>query len=277
MPKLLSPEAVAQYERGGYYFPVRIFSAEEALSYRRRLEVYEAASGGPIQSNWRHKVHLLFTWANELVRHPKILDAVEDLIGPDIICWTSNFFIKEAANPGFVSWHQDSTYWGLEPPDVITAWLAVSDAPLESGAMKFLPGSHKMDQIPHRDTFDENNLLTRGQEIAVEVDESQAVDVPLMAGEISLHHVRLVHGSHPNATNDRRIGLAMRYIPTHVRQVKVKDSAMLVRGVDKYGNFDWEPEPRADADEAAIAAHAEAMARQVATYYLGTDKTQMRP
>ena len=276
MPKLLSPEAEAQYERDGYYVPVRVLSAEEALSYRRRLEAYEATTGGPIQNNWRHKVHLLFTWANELVRHPKILDAVEDLIGPNIICWTSNIFIKEADNPGFVSWHQDSTYWGLEPLDVITAWLALSDAPLESGAMKFLPGSHKMDQIPHRDTYDENNLLTRGQEIAVEVDESQAVDVPLMAGEISLHHIRLVHGSHPNVTNDRRIGLAIRYIPTHVRQVKVKDSAMLVRGVDAYGNFDWEPEPQADADETAITAHAEAMARQVATYYSGTDKTQMR-
>jgi ectoine hydroxylase-related dioxygenase (phytanoyl-CoA dioxygenase family) len=277
MPKLLSPEAKAQYERVGYYFPVRVLSAEEALSYRRRLEAYEAATGGPIQSNWRHKVHLLFTWANELVRHPKILDAVEDLIGPNIICWTTNFFIKEADNPGFVSWHQDSTYWGLEPPDVITAWLALSAAPLESGAMKFLPGSHKWEQIEHLDTYDENNLLTRGQEIAVEVDESQAVDVPLMAGEISLHHVRLVHGSHPNTTNDRRIGLSIRYIPTYVRQVKVKDSAMLVRGVDEHGNFDWEPEPQADADEAAITAHAEAMARQVATYYSGTDKTQMRP
>ncbi len=276
MPKLLSPEAVAQYERDGYYFPVRVFSAEEALSYRRRMEAYEAATGGPIQSNRRHKVHLLFTWANELIRLPKILDAVEDVIGPNIICWTTNFFIKEANSPSFVSWHQDSTYWGLEPPDVISAWLAVSDAPLESGAMKFLPGSHRWEQVKHRDTYHENNLLTRGQEIAVEVDESQAVDVPLMAGEISLHHVRLVHGSQPNTTNDRRIGLSIRYIPTYVRQVKVKDSAMLVRGVDEHGNFDWEPEPQGDADEAAIAAHAEAMARQVATYYSGTDKTQMR-
>lgn len=276
MPKLLSPEAVAQYERDGYYFPVRVFSAEEALSYRRRMEAYEAATGGPIQSNWRHKVHLLFTWANELVRLPKILDAVEDVIGPNIICWTTNFFIKEANSPSFVSWHQDSTYWGLEPPDVISAWLAFSDAPLESGAMKFLPGSHRWEQVKHRDTYHENNLLTRGQEIAVEVDESQAVDVPLMAGEISLHHVRLVHGSQPNTTNDRRIGLSIRYIPTYVRQVKVKDSAMLVRGVDEHGNFDWEPEPQGDADEAAIAAHAEAMARQVATYYSGTNKTQMR-
>ncbi len=277
MPRLLSPEAVSQYQRDGYYFPIRVLSAGEGLSYRRKLEAYEATTGGPIQSNWRHKVHLLFTWANELVRHPKILDAVEDLIGPNIICWTTNFFIKEANSPSFVSWHQDSTYWGLEPPDVISAWLALSDAPLESGAMKFLPGSHKWQQVEHRDTFDENNLLTRGQEIAVEVDETQAVDVPLKMGEISLHHVRLAHGSYPNTTNDRRIGLSIRYIPTYVRQVKVKDSAMLVRGVDEYGNFDWEPEPQADADEAAIAAHDEAMTRRVATYYSGTDKTQMRP
>ncbi len=277
MPRLLSPEAVAQYERDGYYFPIRVLSAGEGLSYRRKLEAYEATTGGPIQSNWRHKVHLLFTWANELVRHPKILDAVEDLIGPNIICWTTNFFIKEANSPSFVSWHQDSTYWGLEPPDVISAWLALSDAPLESGAMKFLPGSHKWQQVEHRDTFDENNLLTRGQEIAVEVDETQAVDVPLKMGEISLHHVRLAHGSYPNTTNDRRIGLSIRYIPTYVRQVKVKDSAMLVRGVDEYGNFDWEPEPQGDADEAAIAAHDEAMTRRVATYYSGTDKTRMRP
>lgn len=276
MTKLLTPEAVDQFRRDGFYFPVRVMSAEEALGYRRRLEAYEAATGGPIRSNWRHKVHLLFTWANELIRQPQILDAVEDLIGPNIICWTTNFFIKEANTPDFVSWHQDSTYWGLEPPDVVTAWLALSDAPLESGAMKFLPGSHLWDQVEHRDTYHEHNLLTRGQEIAVEVDESQAVDVPLRAGEISLHHVRLVHGSHANSSGARRIGLAMRFIPTHVRQVKVNDSAMLVRGVDEYGNFDWEPEPRADADEAAVAAHAEAMARQVATYYSGTDKTEMR-
>lgn len=276
MTKLLTPEAVDQFRRDGFYFPVRVMSAEEALGYRRRLEAYEAATGGPIRSNWRHKVHLLFTWANELIRQPQILDAVEDLIGPNIICWTTNFFIKEANTPDFVSWHQDSTYWGLEPPDVVTAWLALSDAPLESGAMKFLPGSHLWDQVEHRDTYHEHNLLTRGQEIAVEVDESQAVDVPLRAGEISLHHVRLVHGSHANSSGARRIGLAMRFIPTHVRQVKVNDSAMLVRGVDEYGNFDWEPEPRADADAAAVAAHAEAMARQVATYYSGTDKTEMR-
>jgi len=215
-------------------------------------------------------VHLLFTWASELVRHPRILDAIEDLIGPDILCWTTNFFIKEPRDPAFVSWHQDSTYWGLEPHDVVTAWLALSDAPVESGAMKFLPGSHLRDQIPHRDTYHKDNLLTRGQEVAVDVDERQAIDVPLRAGEISLHHIRLVHGSKPNTTGNRRIGLAIRYIPTYVRQTKVADSATLVRGVDRYGHFEPEPAPTADLDDAALRAHKNVMEKQIATYYSGT-------
>ena len=269
--RFLPAGAKAAFERDGYWFPVRVMTAAEAASYRARLEAYERASGGPIGSNRRHKVHLLFTWANALVRHPRILDAVADILGPDILCWTTNFFIKEPRDPAFVSWHQDSTYWGLEPPDVVTAWLALSDAPVESGAMKFLPGSHRADQIPHVDTFHKDNLLTRGQEIAVSVDEARAVDVPLKAGEISLHHIRLVHGSKPNATAERRIGLAIRYIPPHVRQAKVADSAMLVRGADRYGHFAPEPDPAADCDAAALAAHAAVMERQIATYYSGTD------
>lgn len=271
MTKLLTPEQVAAYERDGYVFPVRVMPRSEAAEFRQALEAYETATGGPIQSNWRHKVHLLFTWANNLVRHPKVLDAVEDLLGPNLICWTTNFFIKEARSPAFVSWHQDSTYWGLDPADVVTAWVALSDAPVASGAMKFLPGSHKTEQIAHRDTYHEDNLLTRGQEIAVDVDETEAVDVPMDAGEMSLHHIRLVHGSHPNGTDDRRIGLAIRYIPTYVRQTKLRDSAMLVRGVDEFGNFDPEPDPRTDADADAIAAHAAAMERMIGAVYSGTD------
>ncbi|MGE0735400.1 MAG: phytanoyl-CoA dioxygenase family protein [Alphaproteobacteria bacterium] len=276
MTKLLSPDAVASFKRDGFYFPVRCLTDAEVARYRTELENYERRTGAPIGGNLRHKVHLLFRWANELVRHPKILDAVEDLIGPNIICWTTNFFIKEPRDPAFVSWHQDSTYWGLEPADVVTAWVALTDAPVESGAMKFLPGSHLSDQIPHRDTFHEHNLLTRGQEIAVEVDERQAIDVPIKAGEVSLHHIRLVHGSKANTTGNRRIGLAIRYIPTHVRQVKVRDSALLVRGVDTYGNFDPEPDPKSDLDAAALAAHADALERNVKTLYSGTDKTEMR-
>jgi ectoine hydroxylase-related dioxygenase (phytanoyl-CoA dioxygenase family) len=175
-----------------------------------------------------------------------------------------------------VSWHQDSTYWGLDPDDVITAWVAFTPSNLESGCMKVIPGTHTESQIPHVDTFHQDNLLSRGQEIAVEVDESKAVDVILRPGEISLHHIKLVHGSAPNRSADRRIGFAIRYIPTHVRQTKVRDSATLVRGVDAYHHFDYEPRPRHDIDAGALAAHADAIGRQVKALYEGTDKTAFR-
>lgn len=276
MPKHLSEVQVAGFHRDGFCFPLRALSAEEALGYRRRLEAYERTTGEPIHSNYRHKVHLLFTWANELVHHPRILDVVEDVLGPNLLCWTTNFFIKEANTPDFVSWHQDATYWGLSSDEVVTAWVAFSDAPVESGAMKFWPGSQRREQIPHRDTFHEHNLLSRGQEISVEVPPDEGVLVPLKAGEFSLHHVKLVHGSEPNRTGDRRIGLAIRYIPPHVRQLKTEDSAMLVRGTDDHGHFAPEPEPREDLDEAALAAHRDAVQRQVAALYSGTEKREFR-
>jgi chlorinating enzyme len=276
MNKLLSSEEVARYRRNGYHFPVRVLSAEQARGYRDRLETQERALGGPLSGDMRHKVHLLFTWANELARHPGILDAVEDIIGPDILCWSTTFFTKEAHSPSFVSWHQDATYWGLSTNDVVTAWIAFADAPVESGAMKFWPGSHLKNQLAHRDTFAEDNLLTRGQEIAVEVPDGEGVDVALQAGEMSLHHVLLAHGSGPNATADRRIGYAIRYIPPHVRQLKVRDSATLVRGRDTHGHFDLEPTPRSDLDPAALAAHRDAVERSAKALYAGTDRTAFR-
>ena len=276
MPKLLTPAQVTACKHDGYVAPVRVMSATDAHQYRRALETHEAKTGQPLQGNWRHKTHLLFTWADELVHHPVILDAVEDAIGPDILCWTTNFFIKEANSPGFVSWHQDSTYWGLEPDDVITAWIAFTEVTPENGYMQVIPGSHKIDQLPHVDTFHKDNLLSRGQEIAVEVDKTKAVGLALHAGEMSLHHIKLVHGSDANRTADRRIGLAIRYIPTTVRQTKVRDAAMLVRGTDQHHHFDYEPRPKADLDEAALAAHTDSVARQVKALYSGTEKTAFR-
>ncbi|MEM0991162.1 MAG: phytanoyl-CoA dioxygenase family protein [Pseudomonadota bacterium] len=266
------------YERDGFYFPLRALSTEDARGYRAALEAHEKDIGGPLQAAMRHQTHLLFTWCDQLIRHPKVLDAVEEVIGPNILCWVTNFFIKEPNTPDFVSWHQDATYWGLEPADqILTAWVALSDAPVASGSMKFLAGSHRDGQIAHTDTFHENNLLTRGQEIAVDVDEADATDVPLKAGEFSLHHVLLAHGSHPNTTDDRRIGLAIRYIPTSARQTKLRDAAVLVRGVDEYGHFDLLDGPKADLDDAAMAAHADSSDRLRRAVYSETDKTEFRP
>lgn len=254
--KSLSAEAVRQFEEQGYYAPVRVLTEAETATIRRRLEDHESRDGaliGPL----RHKSHLLFTWLDELIRTPRILDAVEDLIGPNILCWGTTFFIKEPHDPSYVSWHQDSTYWGLDPADIVTAWVAISASTAANGAMRVIPGSHKGEQLPHRDTFAANNLLSRGQEIEVAMDESRAMMLELAPGEMSLHHVRLIHGSDPNPSAIRRIGFAIRYLPTYVRQVVgTHDSATLVRGTDAYGNFAPEQRPLADMSEAAQAHHA---------------------
>ena len=214
MPKILTQRQIDDYWRDGCIFPVRVMSEADAKAIRARLEAFEKETGGPLKGSLRHKSHLLFSWLGDLVRQEKIVDAIEDLYGPNLLCWTTNFFIKEAHNPAFVSWHQDSTYWGLDRPDVVTAWIALTESNEANGAMGFIPGTHTSDQIPHRDTFAKDNLLTRGQEVAVDVDEKKAVTITLKPGEMSLHHVRLVHGSPPNPSNDRRIGFAIRYIPT---------------------------------------------------------------
>jgi non-heme Fe2+,alpha-ketoglutarate-dependent halogenase len=254
--KILTEDAVRQYRETGYFAPVRALATAEAAGIRAKLESFEAGAG-PLAGKLRQKSHLLFTWLNDLIRHERILDAVEDVIGPDILCWGTSFFIKEPHNPSFVSWHQDSTYWGLEPPDIITAWVALSDSTTENGAMRVVPGSHTIAQIPHRDTFRSDNLLSRGQEVMVDVDERQAKTLTLAAGEMSLHHVRLIHGSEPNPSGQRRIGFAIRYLPTYVRQVAgPHDWATLVRGVDRYGHFELEQRPDADMSESAQAYHA---------------------
>lgn len=276
MPKVLTPAEIARYDATGYHFPVDVLSPAEVGACRRQLEDYERRSGGPIQGGMRHRSHVLFPWINDLIRHPRILDAVEDVFGPNILCWNTSFFIKEARDPGFVSWHQDATYWGLSSPDVMTVWLALSPADKVSGCMKFIPGTHKT-QVEHADTFHADNLLSRGQEIAVEVDEAEAVYAALKPGQASLHHVLLFHGSAPNRSDDRRIGLAIRYIPTHVKQaVGMRDWASLVRGVDTYKHFEPEPRPKSDLDPDALAFHRMVTDEQVKVLYRGTDKTEYR-
>jgi hypothetical protein len=270
---VLSLAQVDAFQRNGYHFPLRALSTEQALAYRKRLETSESAVGGALRGSLRAKPHLLFTWANELIRLPKVIDAVEDILGPNLLAWSSSFFIKDAHDPSFVSWHQDSTYWGLSHPDVATAWIALSVSEVENGAMRVIPGSHLKDQLPHQDTFAENNLLTRGQEVAVEVNTDDAVDIELQPGEFSLHHVRLVHGSDPNDSDQRRIGYAIRYIPTYVKQtVGPRDCATLVRGVDTYHHFDPEIVPKADMDPEAVAFHKRVTDESNQVLYRGTDK-----
>ena len=273
--KVLSGAQVAAFNRNGYHCPVRVISREEADGYREKIEAFEFEHGLVMKTPFRNKPHMVFKWANQLIRHPRIVDTVEDILGPNLLVWGSSFFIKEPNDPAYVSWHQDSTYWGLSHPDIVTAWIALSASDIPNGAMRVIPGSHLKDQLPHRDTFAENNLLTRGQEVAVEVRGENAVDLTLEPGEMSLHHVRIVHGSEPNRAHYRRLGLAIRYVPTYVRQTEgPRDFATLVRGTDDFHHFDYEPLPRVELGDEEIAAHKRITEEANKILYRGTDKVK---
>ena len=258
MPKILNKKQINFFNKNGFLFPIKIMEEKEAFLYRTSLENYEKSKGSKLSGNDKHKSHLLFSWVNKIVNNKNILDAIEDILGPNILCWGSSFFIKEANENSFVSWHQDAEYWGLEPDNVVTAWIAISDTSLETGPMEVIPKSHKWKNLEHKETFNKNNLLSRGQELNINFSEHNTIAMPLKAGEISLHHVKLAHSSKINNTNDRRIGIAIRYTTPEVKQKKAtngKDSALLVRGKDKFMNFTHEILPNFNIEKEAILNH----------------------
>jgi len=259
MARFLTDAAIEHYRDRGYAFPFSVLSEDEVTRLRGKLEAFEAAQGHPVEGAQRSKSHLLFKWLDDLMRDARILGPVENLIGPDILCWNSIFWIKEAKSPSYVSWHQDLKYWGLDCEDLVTAWVALSPASEQSGCMRVLPGSHRKEMLPHDDVYDADNMLTRGQEIAIEVDEKISVSMALQAGQMSLHNVRLAHASGPNRSGDRRIGVSFHYMPTRSRQLVGEwDSAALVRGEDRYHNFVPAPVPACDMDPQAVAFHDKA-------------------
>ena len=247
MPKILTQTQSDQFWNDGYVFPFDCLTTEEAQACRDKLEAYEATLDDAITKHVRVKCHLAFQWLWDIAHHPKILDAVEDLIGPDILLYLSTFWFKDAKDGKFVSWHQDSAYYGLDPHDVITLWIGFTDATPGNGCMRILPGSHKWPDQIHDETYDGDNLLARGQTI-VGLDDSAAVEMPLKAGQFSMHHERMLHSSGPNLSDDRRLGMSFTYLPTRTRCLLGRRTAILVRGVDDYHHWDYDPAPRADLD-----------------------------
>ncbi len=268
-----APGLEDRYRDEGCVFPVDVLSEAEAAAYRRRLEELERRAAGSKLGNKTqlNYPHVIFGFADEIVRHPRILDVVESFLGPDILVWGGTFFVKEPHTASFVSWHQDLRYWGLDDEDgQVSAWLALGPVTRENGCMRIVPGSHKGGLLAHRDTFDDQNFLTRGQEVDAEIDEGEVVHVELRAGQASFHHGRLLHGSGPNGSDERRIGFAINYIAPHVHQTVAKeDFAMLVRGEDRYGHFEQVPPPQADLAPEALAWHARILAAQNEVLYDG--------
>lgn len=276
MSKALNAAEVEQFRRDGYLPARPVISPGEALALRQRLESFEATLDGPLKGSNRFKSHLLFKGLADLIRTPRILDMVEDLIGPDIMVWSTDWWIKEARSHSFVSWHQDSQYWGLDTTRLLTVWVALSDATKQSGCMRVLPGSHLGPDLPHTETYHEDNMLTRGQSIEC-IDENQAVNLEVPAGHATLFAFRIAHASHPNRSGDRRIGYAIRYIPPDSRQVlSDRDAAALVRGEDRFGHFEHEPEPACDFDPVAVEFHRRTEEDRRRILYHGTSRNEHR-
>jgi len=263
---------VETYNRDGFVFPHDAVSGDEARAIRADLESGEAAlADRPDElAMLRSYPDRLLPSFDKLIRSPRLIDAASRILGPDLIVWSSGLFIKEANTPSYVSWHQDLTYWGLDDVAKVTAWVALSPATVESGCMRFLPGSQNRQLVPHVDTFANDNLLSRGQEVAVEVDEADAVDVILQPGQASLHHGHLIHASRPNRTDDRRIGVAIRYMaPSMKQRTGDRPLAAHVSGEDRHENFAVAPPPEGRLLEADFALCRQDMALKARILYEG--------
>ena len=259
MSVTLTAEQIEQYETDGYLTPIQMLPEAETVALRAKLEAFEAKQGGKLEPIQRSKSHLLFKWLDDLIRDPRVLDPIAQLIGPNIFCWNTLFWIKEAHSRSFVSWHQDTRYWGLSSDKVLSAWLAFSQASQESGCMKVMTGTHRGKVLHHDDRYHEDNMLTRGQEITEGVIEKEAVYMPLEAGQMSIHNYRIAHASGPNNSDDRRIGVSMHFMPPDTKQIVGNwDSAALVRGQDRFKNFEQTPVPTKDFDPDAVQFHEKA-------------------
>ena len=263
--KMLTEQQVQSYHRDGYLYPFDALSPVELTDCRAGLARFETYLGGPVakaELKWRSHAFAHSPWFAKLAMHPRILDAVEDVIGPNILIWTSTFFIKEPHSPTFAAWHQDSTYFGLAPQTLITAWVALSDASHEAGCMDAVSFNGAPRQMHHAAKRLEHSINRAGQEVVEGIDEAKAEAMALRAGQFSLHHELAIHRSSPNNAAHRRIGLGFNYIPTSVRTTTpVRMSAMLVRGKDEFGHFDLIDPPRGELDAAALAAHLQINSR----------------
>ena len=260
----LSAEQVAQWKHDGFLSPFPLLTEEELHACRQGVERYERWLGSPINADaamkWRSMAYLLMPWAAKLAQDPRILDKVEDLLGPDILIFTSTFFIKEARSPTIAAWHQDSTYYGLEPKEEVTVWVALTDASEAAGCMEALSFRGKPRQLSHVSHVVKDSVNRAGQVITEPLEESSPVAMPLEPGWFSMHHGLCPHRSGPNTSSHRRIGLGLNYIPTHARPSgSIRQAALLVRGTDRYRHFEPADWPKDELGENEVATHERAM------------------
>ena len=253
----LTKAGIKTYNDEGYLTPIDAISSQEAEKFRANYYRVQKQYDMDVNPILRSKPHLVFPWLYDLVKSPAITGPVSSILGPNLLAWGTSFFAKPANEPGFVSWHQDANYWGLEPHDVLTAWIAFTPSVRENGCMRIVPGSHLKGSLEHKDTFSKDNLLTRGQEISVHVNEKDAKDIILSAGQMSLHHAKVIHGSRPNQSSERRVGFAMQsFMPPEVEQVIGKNLWLDARGHNPRKNNTVLRRPAYDLDPVSMSDRA---------------------
>ena len=258
--KVLSKNQVKQFETDGFIFPVTIMSEDDASAFREKLERTQA--DGKLTGSGQTKFYLRFPWVHDLATSDAVLDPVEDLLGPNLMLYHNTMWCKDGGDGSYVSWHQDNTYFGHTPCKVVTVWIALSTVTIESGCMQFLPGTHKLGELPLGSPDIENgNLLSSGQTVDYDVSNSKKVPVQLKPGQASIHHAFLVHSSEQNNSKERRLGMTLIYHPTHLKQSgKVKTSALLVRGKDLFRNFYHEKAPEHNDSQNTMDRYHKAVA-----------------
>ena len=270
MSKILTRQQIDFWHENGYLEPVRFAPEDEMTSYVARLEDFERDYPEHVPK-LDVKAHLLCGWANELVQNPVLLDIMEDLLGPNLLLTGAAFRIKPPDGRTFAEWHQDS-YVAAIKPFFCTATLALSEYSAENGCLRVIPGSHRWGTLPMSDTGDEDSILSRPYRVTSEFDEAQAVDVLMRPGELTLQHDHTIHGSRPNRSMARRIGLLADFTTPDARKESgERESAILVRGVDDYGNWRTDETPDGELDEAALAAWERGAGAYVSNYYRNSD------
>ena len=268
----LSSNQLKQYDNEGFVSPINIFSKDKAKEIRNEIELIENEMPEELKNSGRYNAHLISPLLDEVTHNPKILDAVQSLIGKNILVCGTTLFIKNPNEKGFVSYHQDAKYIGLEPHNWVTAWVAITDSNENNGCMRMWSGSHKDNLKDHDQKFNEGNLLTRGQTIK-NVPKKETTPLVLEAGQMSLHHPKVVHGSEVNKSNDRRIGFVIQsYIGTNVKQVLGKNSVQLARGVDKFNYHEKIRRPQNLLDFEDIKLKKQENDNLQEIFYKGSDK-----
>tara|TARA_B100000686_G_scaffold350895_1_gene448097 strand:+ start:1516 stop:2358 length:843 start_codon:yes stop_codon:yes gene_type:complete len=261
MTKFLTQEMVNSYYQNGFVWPIRVLAENIASNVRGRLEKIEKEMGGNFSGIYRSKFYLRYLWAYHLATTPAILDAVEDLIGPDILLYHNTTWFKKGGDQSYVTWHQDITYFGHEPPEVLSVWIALTHSTKANGCMQVLPDTHKLGPLPlATPDLSEKNLLPSGQLVDYNINSIEPIDITLKPGEASIHHACTIHGSRPNMSKERRMGITFCFHSPHIKQRgKKRTSALLVRGSDRHGHYEIEKPPTKHESPEAIAEHERAV------------------